>query len=229
MSVTSTPSSVQLASCGRVPFEAKFDCWPVSLPPMLTRSTSTPGTLRISANGSREVGIFWSSSDAEVGGGAGRLGVDDRRRAADGDGFGDGRDLHLRPAGRWWRRPRRHVLPHGGAEALATPWPPCRSGRQIQEAELAGLVGSAVRGPIGAGDCDRDTGQDAALFVGDRSRQRRRRRAARTPTTRSAAARRPRTNRFIPILPRSCRRARKNDVAGVESAAPAVPREEDPQ
>ena len=29
---------------------------------MLTRSTSTPGTLRISANGSRDVGIFVSSS-----------------------------------------------------------------------------------------------------------------------------------------------------------------------
>ena len=56
------PSIVQLASCGRVPFDAKLDCWPVSLPPMLTRSTSTPGTLRISANGSRDVGIFVSSS-----------------------------------------------------------------------------------------------------------------------------------------------------------------------
>jgi len=66
MSVTSTPSSVQLASCGRVPFAAKFDCWPVSLPPMLTRSTSTPGTLRISANGSREVGIFCSSSAVKL-------------------------------------------------------------------------------------------------------------------------------------------------------------------
>ena len=62
MSVISMPSIVQTASCGRVPFDAKFDCWPVSLPPMLTRSTSTPGTERISANGSREVGIFVSSS-----------------------------------------------------------------------------------------------------------------------------------------------------------------------
>ena len=62
MSVIATPSSVQTASCGRVPLVAKFDCWPVSLPPMLTRSTSTPGTERISENGSREVGIFDSSS-----------------------------------------------------------------------------------------------------------------------------------------------------------------------
>ena len=56
------PSIVQTASCGRVPFDAKLDCWPVSLPPMFTRSTSTPGTDRISANGSREVGMFVSSS-----------------------------------------------------------------------------------------------------------------------------------------------------------------------
>jgi hypothetical protein len=62
MSVIATPSSVQTASCGRVPLVAKFDCWPVSLPPTLTRSTSTPGTVRISENGSREVGIFESSS-----------------------------------------------------------------------------------------------------------------------------------------------------------------------
>ncbi len=65
MSVTSTPSSVQLASWGRVPFDAKFDCCPVSFPPMFTRSTSTPGTPRISANGSLDVGIFVSSSDVK--------------------------------------------------------------------------------------------------------------------------------------------------------------------
>jgi hypothetical protein len=33
---------------------------------MLTRSTSTPGTLRISANGSREVGTFCSSFDVKL-------------------------------------------------------------------------------------------------------------------------------------------------------------------
>src|SRR5437763_13870041 len=62
MSVTATPSIVHTASCGRVPFDAKLDCWPVSLPPTLTRSTRTPGTERISENGSRDVGIFASSS-----------------------------------------------------------------------------------------------------------------------------------------------------------------------
>ena len=66
MSVTTMPSSVQTASCGRVPFDAKLDCCPVSLPPMLTRSTSTPGTDRINANGSRDVGIFCSSSDVKL-------------------------------------------------------------------------------------------------------------------------------------------------------------------
>ena len=66
MSVMLTPSIVHTASCGRVPFEAKLDCWPVSLPPMLTRSTSTPGTPRISANGSRDVGIFVSSSEVKL-------------------------------------------------------------------------------------------------------------------------------------------------------------------
>ena len=62
MSVIATPSIVQTASCGRVPFETKFDCWPVSLPPTLTRSTSTPLTERSSENGSREVGMLVSSS-----------------------------------------------------------------------------------------------------------------------------------------------------------------------
>ena len=33
---------------------------------MLTRSTSTPGTVRISANGSRDVGIFVSSSEVKL-------------------------------------------------------------------------------------------------------------------------------------------------------------------
>ena len=62
MSVIATPSSVHTASCGRVPFDAKFDCWPVSLPPTLTRSTSTPLIERSSENGSREDGTFESSS-----------------------------------------------------------------------------------------------------------------------------------------------------------------------
>ena len=61
MSVMTTPSIVHTASRGLVPFDWKFDCWPVSFPPMFTRSTSTPGTVRRSAHGSRDVGIISSS------------------------------------------------------------------------------------------------------------------------------------------------------------------------
>jgi len=46
------------------------------------------------------------------------------------------------------------------------------AGREIQEAEFACLIGDRIRGPVTAGDCDRDTRQDAALLVGQRSRQR---------------------------------------------------------
>jgi hypothetical protein len=62
MSVIATPSMVQTASCGRVPFETKLDCCPVSFPPMLTRSTRTPFTERSRENGSRDVGMLVSSS-----------------------------------------------------------------------------------------------------------------------------------------------------------------------
>ena len=61
MSVITTPSIVHTASTERVPFDWKLDCWPVSLPAMFTRSTVTPGTVRSSAHGSREVGIISSS------------------------------------------------------------------------------------------------------------------------------------------------------------------------
>jgi hypothetical protein len=61
MSVITTPSSVHTASAGRVALTWKFDCCPVSFPAMLTRSTRAPGTVRISAHGSRDVGIFSSS------------------------------------------------------------------------------------------------------------------------------------------------------------------------
>ncbi len=61
MSVITTPSIVHTASTERVPFDWKLDCWPVSLPAMFTRSTVTPGTVRRSAHGSREVGIISSS------------------------------------------------------------------------------------------------------------------------------------------------------------------------
>ena len=62
MSVMTTPSRLHTASLGSAPLPKKFDCWPLSLPATLTRSTSTPGTVRMSAHGSRELGICDSSS-----------------------------------------------------------------------------------------------------------------------------------------------------------------------
>jgi hypothetical protein len=57
-----TPSRLQVVSLASAPFEKTFDCCPLSLPATLTRSTMTPGTVRIRAQGSREVGICSSSS-----------------------------------------------------------------------------------------------------------------------------------------------------------------------
>ena len=62
MSVTTTPSRLQVASLGSAPLPMKLDCWPLSLPATFTRSTSTPGIVRMSAQGSRELGTFASSS-----------------------------------------------------------------------------------------------------------------------------------------------------------------------
>jgi len=60
---------------------------------MFTRSTSTPGTDRISANGSREVGILVSSSDVKFVDVPVAFGVDYRRLAAHVNRFCDRRDL----------------------------------------------------------------------------------------------------------------------------------------
>ena len=51
-----------MASVEGEPLPTKPDCWPLSLPAWLTRSTCTPGTLRMKAQGSREFGILLSSS-----------------------------------------------------------------------------------------------------------------------------------------------------------------------
>ncbi len=45
-----------------VPLLLKVDCWPLSVPATLTRSTCTPGTLWSSTHGSRPVGMSLSSS-----------------------------------------------------------------------------------------------------------------------------------------------------------------------
>ena len=48
------------------PLPTKFDCWPLSLPATLTRSTRTPGTVFRVAQGSRDCGISASSSFVRV-------------------------------------------------------------------------------------------------------------------------------------------------------------------
>ena len=62
MSVTTTPSSVQVFSPESAPLAMKFDCCPDSAPPTLTRSTMTPGTVCSTTHGSRADGTFCSSS-----------------------------------------------------------------------------------------------------------------------------------------------------------------------
>ena len=52
----------QVASAPDAPFTWTLDCCPDSAPPTFTRSTMTPGTVCITTHGSREDGIFWSSS-----------------------------------------------------------------------------------------------------------------------------------------------------------------------
>ncbi len=44
------------------PIPRKVDCWPLSLPPTLMRSTSTPGAWLSSDQGSRAVGTLSSST-----------------------------------------------------------------------------------------------------------------------------------------------------------------------
>ena len=53
-------------SSGEAPLAVKLDCWPASLPAMLTRSTSTPGTVFSTAQGSRPCGTCVSSSLVSV-------------------------------------------------------------------------------------------------------------------------------------------------------------------
>ena len=60
MSVRFTPSTWKVAPC--VPLVNMFDCWPDSEPATLTRSIWTPGTVCMTTQGSRAVGIDFSSS-----------------------------------------------------------------------------------------------------------------------------------------------------------------------
>src|SRR3954463_4324925 len=62
MSVIGIPSRFHVLSVPAAPFAWKFDCWPDSAPPTLTRSTMTPGTVWRTTHGSRDDGMFCSSS-----------------------------------------------------------------------------------------------------------------------------------------------------------------------
>jgi len=59
MSVRLTPSTVNVPP--PEPWDRKFDCWPLSLPATLMRSIATPGALWRMTQGSRAVGIDFSS------------------------------------------------------------------------------------------------------------------------------------------------------------------------
>ncbi len=61
MSVITTPSTDHTELVIAEPGPTYSDCWPLLLPPTLTRSMSTPGVVCITVHGSREVGIFCSS------------------------------------------------------------------------------------------------------------------------------------------------------------------------
>ena len=158
------------ASCGRVPFDAKFDCWPVSLPPMLTRSTSTPGTLRISANGSRDVGIFVSSSVVKLVAvpvtlvstiGDSPVTVIDSATVAS---FSDTEMSASRPTATITPSCLIPAKP-GDLERHAV-----RAGRLVEEPELAGFIRHGGLGAIEALNSDRHAREHGFLLVGDGAR-----------------------------------------------------------
>ena len=62
MSVITTPSRFHILSAPMEPWPPASACWPLLLPAMLTRSTTTPGTFFRTPQGSRAFGIFCSSS-----------------------------------------------------------------------------------------------------------------------------------------------------------------------
>src|SRR4051812_11846921 len=66
VSVMATPSRFHIVSAKSDPLPTKLDCWPDSLPPTLTRSTITPGTVLSIAHGSFDCGVLRSSSCVNV-------------------------------------------------------------------------------------------------------------------------------------------------------------------
>src|SRR4051812_20309090 len=66
VSVMATPSRFHIVSANSDPFPTKLDCCPDSLPPTLTRSTITPGTVFSIAHGSFDCGVDRNSSAVSV-------------------------------------------------------------------------------------------------------------------------------------------------------------------
>ncbi len=66
MSVMARPSRFHILSPVVLPLPATEACWPFSLPAMLTRSRSTPGTFLSTPQGSRALGTLFSSSAVMV-------------------------------------------------------------------------------------------------------------------------------------------------------------------
>ena len=84
VSVMTTPSRFHIVSVASAPLPTNPDCWPDSLPPTLTRSTVTPGTVLSSAHGSFDCGVLCSSPCVSVVNVPDLLDVDDRRLGGDG-------------------------------------------------------------------------------------------------------------------------------------------------
>ena len=106
---------------------------------MLTRSTSTPGTTAHQRERIARRGDFLELVGPEVRRRPRRLGVDHRRPAAHGHGFGNRRDLQL--DGQIGRNADRNddIIPYRGREALEREAHLVLAGREIQEAEFACL------------------------------------------------------------------------------------------
>jgi hypothetical protein len=62
MSVIAMPSMFHVLSSSLAPLAVYTDCWPDSAPPTFTRSTMMPGTVCRTTQGSRDDGMFCSSS-----------------------------------------------------------------------------------------------------------------------------------------------------------------------
>jgi len=66
MSVITTPSTDHTDWAMNEPGPVKAACWPLSVPPTLTRSVSTPGVACSTDHGSRELGTRTSSSPLTI-------------------------------------------------------------------------------------------------------------------------------------------------------------------